>query len=92
MTKRQKRSQIQSVQRELVSKLQKRFRRTELLEVEERPDGIFALHLYAPYSNMFALLDTIGDRLEELADKGLYVLVLPHARRPATTSARRAAA
>lgn len=91
MTKHQKRTLIQSAQKELVNTLRKRFPRIEFIGVEERPDGIFALHLYAPYRNIFTWLDTIGERLEELADKGLFILVLPHSRKSAKTSTRRAA-
>lgn len=82
MTKKQQRIRLREVQRELLAKLQKRFPRIELTEVEERPGGGFSLHLYAPYEDKFAILKTVSGRLVDLLDEGLFVVVLPHSERP----------
>jgi hypothetical protein len=87
MTKQQRRARIREVQKELLAKMQKKFPRIELVEVEERPDGGFSLHLYAPYADKFAILRTVSSRVVELLDEGLFVLVIPHSEKPVRQAA-----
>jgi len=87
MTKQQQRIRIREVQSDLLAKLQKKFPRIELVEVEERADGGYSLHLYAPYADKFAILRTVSSRLVDLLDEGLFVVVLPHSNRPLNKAA-----
>lgn len=93
MTKRERRTKVKKLQPLLVSKIQQNFPLVELQRFEERPDGVFALLLYAPYEDTFGIVDQVLEDIHALADEGIYLRVLPLDRRLGnrSTSKRQAA-
>lgn len=81
MTKRERRAKVKRLHHELVSKIQKQFPLVEFQQLEERPDGVFALLLYAPYDDTFGIIDQVLEDIHSLADEGIYLRVLPLDRR-----------
>jgi len=81
MTKhqRQRQARIREIQAELLARMQAKFPLIEFLEIEERSTGTVVLHVYSPYpDDLMEVLETTSERLADLVDEGLCVMVLPH--------------
>ena len=79
MTRRQRKSRIREITQELVQKMQEQFPLVELIEVEDRPTGTVAIHIYTPYEDTFAVLDATGTRVVDLsATEEIHVMIVPH--------------
>lgn len=77
MSKREKRARLKKLQPLLLSKIQERFPLVEFQQIEERPDGVFALLLYAPYDDGVGIVDQVMEEISRLADEGVFLRVLP---------------
>ena len=90
MTKRQKRTRIRSLQKELITRMQEQYPLVELASVDELPGGTVVFDVYVPYEDTIAVLETVIDRVVELTcDEGFPVSIIPVGRKP--TAKQRAA-
>jgi uncharacterized protein (UPF0332 family) len=82
VTKRQRQARVREVQGELLAMMQARFPRIEFLRTEELPTGTVILHVYSPYPDeLMEVLETTSERIVDLGDEGLDVMVLPRSER-----------